>query len=1170
MARPPYVGSGRAIEGGALATRKQDFNAHVDGTSFRQMADTVDITTIEGVVGTTVQAALESLNNLITSAGSGFISIGLADGYAQGSYTVGSEGYASLRDAFNAAVADERLTNGGVILILAGTYSTTATITVPSGITVLGEMGGTIIIGEMPDIPMFQIDGTSNRITIGGDDGSGDLVMDSGGKPEGVKFVNLMLADNLDGYASFGAPSMTSVPMIRCSIDSHFTCEQVRFIGRLTQASPPRTSTYAAIGYSSGSSSGTHLNLKGCFFDGIMVPVRFTPGGGDVDSLSIDGCRARVIGMDDDAADGDNASNCFVNLTACQASITNNHICPGPHTYMESAIYVSESYGDNSKIIISGTRGFSADADPTYGTLVGTDGSAIAIMQHGNNWGSSTGEWYVVAGLDYLGAGSIDAIVANVAYNGIVYVYGNATVTSIGSQYLKLVGIGMPRVSLAVATVTSDTFTSNRKFEIGPAKNIHFVCDTAYTALYHTVVATRDASSTYLHFDNCIFENCALVVNESTSDSFKNLSITNSQFLQDGDYAANISMVLPAADVTLVDNCYFYLNGGGYVGGIGDSSTYNSAMTDCTVTVSNCIMSLGTGASGAIDIASPLVGTRDHFFWIAESTARINLNNCKITASETYDRTDAVTQALTDAATFTKFIYLNGRTVAVDNCRIVSIDMMYESGGINYQLPALYIEPTEFCTINNTVINYGMCQVGGTTAFLALSGSSGTTAQKLLNSGLTVTNSSFLAKPSDYSLTAFSVDVDLSSVPEFIRPRIVFDGCIFEGSSVADGTAGVQHTAYTGAAYDVQGVVQVYAGMCDVFVSNCVIRGAIAAPSSSVQTEFSGLIVNNVDGDTLSDQLVSSTTINNNKIYVDTTYATTVGIDDVGVASVNVKSPTFNISNNFITLYFSGAETSDSYLECLRMDCADAVGYGDAMVCNNIFSYRSETGAVGMLNSGFIKIATGSASGSFINNSFSDREVYTSTGTSTKELIDDASNSWLIHGNKNHEKTLTVTNGMGHYSVSSSSSTRLGGAFTSTVNSYIIGSSTGGNDLEFDYVGGDLGTTITFNWTIPGSLLPYGVTVTKATLNYQLATSSILTTKDLTVSILSEDGTDGVLAATSTNAATTRSAPSSGEAVYNHVNYPENNVRIIVKFTVMDAADSATFDISSLEIMYHW
>lgn len=1143
------VNVGRVQEGGRLAVHKADFNAHVSGESFRQMASTVDISAIEGIVGANVQEALENLNDLITSAGSGFISIGLADGYAQGSYTVGSSGYDNLRDAFNAAQLDPRLTNGGVILVLAGTYRTAATITIKAGITVLGEMGGTIIIGEMPDIPMFQISESTNRITIGGDNGSGDLSLDSGSKPEGVKFVNLMFVDNLDGYASFGAPSMTTVPMIRCSVNSHFTCEQVRFIGRLTAGAPPRTSTYAAIGNSSGSSSGTHLNLYKCFFDGIKVPIRFSAGGGDVDSVVINGCRARVIGLDDNAAEGTSEDNSFLVTTACKASIINNYVYPGPNTYLEALVHVTAVYGDDSIFVITGNYGIGSDVEPSYGALLGSTGSILVkSMQRGNSWSEKLGEWYVVAGHDYTGSGALDIIVSSGLYGGnIVYVYSNQIVTGNGNSSLRLVGVSSAIIDLDVASGT-DSFTGNLKFEIHSARNIRFRSDTVNTAFYHTVLAYKHSSNESLHIDNCIFDNCALVVFESTVDSFENLSVTNCQFYQDGDYGCDISLLLPAANNTKVDNCYFNLNGGGYVGGIGDASAYNSAMTNCIISITNCDFNLN---GGQLDVDGIL--SMNHFFWINESTSKVTIDNCKILADDDFSSVAAVSGAVT----ISKFVYIKARDIFITNSLFNSPMQAFSS---LYAMAGLYLEPQASASISNSKFIGGalLLQIGGTTALTA------TVNSILENGGIVITGCDFVSGD-DYSYTVLDVDIDLATEPTRTPPRILIDGNNFRGYAQPAGaeTHQAQHLASTGAHYETQGTVQIYANLTDVIVSNNKIRSSMLdIPHNSI-TEFAGLVVNNSNGDTLSNTRVVSTTVSNNTIYFASDYSDTISMADIGVSALKIKSPVINVNNNFITTYFSGT-LDDSYVYCLHLTCEDAVGYGDSIIANNIFSVRNDAGSAGTLRNYYVYVHSSSARGSIVNNSFSNGTINIIGPATSTDLIDDNTGTWYISGNKNQINTLAVTNGTGNYSVASTTaSLRLAGFTSSTLASGITGSSTGDTGVTFSYSVTDAGTAITFAWTIPGSALPYGVQVTSAVLSYELADTA--TTRDLTLSIISDAGTDGTLSAIGGLGAATRTTT----AALTHINYPENNLRVAVIATIDDsAANSIT--ISSLAITYKW
>ena len=230
-----FQGSGREKEGGFLATHKQDFNAHVTGGDWRHGATDIDMEPIiTSLGGATVQQTLENLSAFIVSEGSGFISIGKADGYdgyAAGVYNVGTPATPLLADAFAAAFADKRLQNGGAVLVLAGTYALLSTVSVPPGITIMGELAGTIIIGHIIEGSMFKILRGTENTRIGGDSGSGDLRLEAGEPLDTTTFFNLILADNLDGYVQAGGQpiaTMQTVPMVDCEIGSQFSALQCR------------------------------------------------------------------------------------------------------------------------------------------------------------------------------------------------------------------------------------------------------------------------------------------------------------------------------------------------------------------------------------------------------------------------------------------------------------------------------------------------------------------------------------------------------------------------------------------------------------------------------------------------------------------------------------------------------------------------------------------------------------------------------------------------------------------------------------------------------------------------------------------------------------------------------------------------------------------------------
>lgn len=120
-----FTGSGRLREGGFAATHLQDFKAHTSGGDFRHTADQTDmnpaISTDNNIFNaSTVQATLQKFATFLNTTGQGFICIG--DGYdtQHADFIVGSSD--DIAGAFNEAFVHPRLTNGGVILVKAGTY----------------------------------------------------------------------------------------------------------------------------------------------------------------------------------------------------------------------------------------------------------------------------------------------------------------------------------------------------------------------------------------------------------------------------------------------------------------------------------------------------------------------------------------------------------------------------------------------------------------------------------------------------------------------------------------------------------------------------------------------------------------------------------------------------------------------------------------------------------------------------------------------------------------------------------------------------------------------------------------------------------------------------------------------------------------------------------------
>lgn len=144
---------------GRLTTSRLDFYNHTVGLDFRHKADQIDMNPVLNFAPvvppdiTTVQGTLEAMLNLIKN-GNDFVSIG--DGYqSMGTYTI-TDGYADVEECFAAAFDALRFNHyGGIILLKSGLYNFTRTVPVPAGISIFGEIGGTVINATI-DLPVFE------------------------------------------------------------------------------------------------------------------------------------------------------------------------------------------------------------------------------------------------------------------------------------------------------------------------------------------------------------------------------------------------------------------------------------------------------------------------------------------------------------------------------------------------------------------------------------------------------------------------------------------------------------------------------------------------------------------------------------------------------------------------------------------------------------------------------------------------------------------------------------------------------------------------------------------------------------------------------------------------------------------------------------------------------
>jgi hypothetical protein len=1167
--RLPFIGSGRPQEGGALATRKQDFNSHIDGTGFRQTADTIDMNpSIFSNNTKTVQDTFESLQNSITSSGTGFISIGNVDGYAQGGYNVGSNSTPTLYEAFNAAFADIRLQGGGVILLLAGTYHLRQSVTVPPGISIMGEIGGTIIIGEMQETPMFIVSKTIIDIQL-----VTGISFNIGSNIGAVKFFNLTLIDNLDGYVLFGEPTMTTVPMIQAEISSNLICEQVTFVGKIHSGVTPRTKTKAAISYTGSGTTGTSLVVKNCYIDGFKIGISFTPANNNLDFLTVSGCKGRVYGSEDSNATGASV-NSFIVMTHCNASIINNYYS-GAGTYANYLVNIISGIGTNVKVIISGNTGIPFTL--SSGELViDSSASTFTSIINGNNWGTSVDNpWYITVGGsagtspigDFYGPRAIDTILsianvisnfrATVIVNPGTYTINGINTASYNFASLKFIGNkngkNYPIFNLDLTLSNIDSL-NNRPLALGNyLESIHFNSLNHRHSIrpgYNPTSVAQQTSAHTLEVVDCIFTNTSLYaldlgtgpagwLDTLSNLTTTNISIKNCSFLQNGTFIDTVSMLLPQADEVHVENCFF--TGNGYALSIGDNG-YTSAHSSSfgNIKISNSIFDLTnyTITSHNSSLSQSYV--------LIDNVVNLNIDNCQIYSSNQYNGVAPVSTTLTSVGTFNKFVHLKSINININDSIFVGPYQTYTSGGVNYAMPGLFIDTLQSTKISN-------CRLIGSALPLQFGGS--TLSDADFRDSIIVENCHI--RSSSQTL----VDFDLGLVNEDFIAYVIIKGCNFSNSI---GTLRVQHSNVNSGTKN--GIVQLFVGDCYVSFTDNVIYGNISSITS--MSNYGALVIDNTSPSL--DQ-VNPAIIEGNTFYITNSY--TSATTSAGAACIYLRSSSIRIENNLLSMYNNSA-ISGSFTGCLIIDNPESASgsYSDSHITGNIFARRDYLGNFGNLARGYIQILATSSSangGMIVNNSF---DFTTYNGTSTILVEDNsevASSSinlshWVISQNKNQIGSPIITWGVGSKGIATGADLAkvvlYGGAVSP---SKIYADSVTNDRVIFSYA--NTGSQDQFTWTIPFTeILPPDVTITHIAFTFQ-ASAVPATTKTVVATIVGADGND----TTSTTITGTGSVTPTITPSLNYTSKSTDAAYLIIQANINHSL-SMTVTIRQVIITYHW
>ena len=376
---------------GRLAVDRYEYQTHINGTGDRHTADQIDVLNPSLVYGdaTTVEMALEDLNSFVIqqlNAGQGFAVV--PDGYNTYTYPAPNVNFdttvppldAFLIPLFSAITNGttlptgfDRIKHGGILMIKAGTYIIQNTVSVPPGITLLGEGFGTKIVNAtsldtsvLP--PTLKISPTPNpifRILADGYRSTFDSTNGSGGADYAVdpnlfvfsretRIMNMAISDNFVeptelGDNNYKAPqNVTSIsaafppPLIWQQLGSSLFLSNVIATGRVNFSSGQIVSQ--ATGNlifidTSTTDTQTFCKIDNCFIDGFAVPLDFTASVNGQDYLEVKNSKIRGYGyFGGDSVDG--YANTIITSHAQNINILGNTIY-GNASNVSSLLYLS-------------------------------------------------------------------------------------------------------------------------------------------------------------------------------------------------------------------------------------------------------------------------------------------------------------------------------------------------------------------------------------------------------------------------------------------------------------------------------------------------------------------------------------------------------------------------------------------------------------------------------------------------------------------------------------------------------------------------------------------------------------------------------------------------------------------------------------------------------------
>lgn len=1089
-----FIGSGREKEGGFIATHKHDFMTHTNGVDFRHNATHIDMSPAiaSPYNGSTVQSVLEQIIEQTQAAIGSFISIGNAN--AIGDYTVGSIDTPTLNDAFTAAFANARLVNGGLILVKAGTYALSNTVVVPANVSIMGEIGGTIISGETNENPLFLITAPTNFpvISISG------TPVPTYESIEGNKFFNMVIGERIDGGAFV---QTTSIPLIDVELGASFECENVTFIGRMNAlgAGPAygraKTKFAIAVGTTGLPANQTKLVVRNCVIDGVMVGIDFTEPSVH-SNLTVENCRARTFG--DDLPGGVEPDNCFVRFSRGTVKCTNNYHVGGGKNVIASYVY-TENDTDLNLILIgnSGTPSPAAVGFPFSGETkkfyyqAGTPSIGSTSIVSGNSWGTVINQGWVISlgdGVtsigDINGPNAIDVLFD--LYSGFSYYqtpvvklgYGAYTIERTGatdnlSNFFLLgqkVGKNYPVVTLAVADVATD-YLLNKFVGFGGAKSVKFVSDPDRHSVriggFDDAQVVHSAGS--YSVEDCIFVDTSLIMEkvEAGNNSYPILKVDGCQFFSVTEAEQSVDLLLPPAKIVSVTNCTF--DGYGYGLAYLSVGSYTSEdYPENKLFLENLNMELD-----GVSAASP-GGATTRYVYVTDATVRVFMKGCRFSSVATPMATITDFKGLCDINCFELF---------VDDCIFIGPNQTYTSSG-DKAMVGLRVNAMTGAHIKNSYFSGQLP--------LQFTGDTMNNGDKLDISGCTIDGN---------SLTVLDIDVDRSITPTSLLnyEHITINNCNFY-QNATDITDIERDNFDKGSHY---GMIDIWAGSARVSFTNNKIKGRL--PDSDLQL-IAGVYINAYDLDeeaAYEGNIAGVADVSGNDINILNSFGSANVL--YSAFGIYTKASVNKIVNNNIN--FVNNNDTDLYPLCNTAGCLGVyqiptnLPYSAGEILGNIFSRYLEGGSVAdyphKVNTVYID-PLGDGYGLISENVFSD--TYVGTPDSGEEQINsDLPDGWAIGKNVNYIRDIGVISASGKHMITPNGLS-AGFAFTQHLTSVptdgIIKETNGGDYYHVDgyTVSWTVDTVAAFiyQWAIPlNEILPIGA---------KLISASVALTADETVS----------------------------------------------------------------------